>query len=48
LERAGVGVEVQDRPAGSTAARPQVLDVDAARRMLFEAEKKGLGVLLGG
>jgi hypothetical protein len=39
-ERAGIGVEVLDRPAGPTAERPEVLDVDAARRTLFEAEKK--------
>jgi len=45
--RAGIGVGVQDRPAGPTAKRPQVLDVDAARRTLFEAEKKLSGAPLG-
>ena len=38
--RAGIGVGVQDRPAGPTAERPEVLDVDAARRTLLEAEKE--------
>jgi hypothetical protein len=38
--RAGVGVGVRDRPAEPTAKRPEVLNVDAARRMLFKAEKK--------
>jgi hypothetical protein len=28
--RAGIGVGVRDRPAGPTAERPEVLDVDAA------------------
>ena len=32
----------QDRPAEPTAERPEVLDVNAARRTLFEAEKKKL------
>jgi hypothetical protein len=38
--RAGIGVGVQDRPAGPTAERPEVLDVDAARRMLEVGEER--------
>jgi len=34
------GRQHQDRPAEPTAERPEVLDVNAARRTLFEAEKK--------
>ena len=34
------GRQHQDRPEEPTAERPEVLDVNAARRTLFEAEKK--------
>src|SRR5947209_5204772 len=34
------GVGVQDRPGGSTAERPQVLDAEAARRTLFRAGRR--------
>jgi hypothetical protein len=41
--RAGIGVGVQDRPEGPTAERPQVLEVDAARRMLEDGGRTVLG-----
>jgi hypothetical protein len=41
--RAGIGVGVQDRPEGPTAERPQVVEVDAARRMLEDGEERCSG-----